>query len=364
MEAIRQTEALLPLPSGLQRAGTVPHEGTDREDGGAAQLTPGTESADGASTARGSGSTDTTPATVHTAEPRLEARGDLYAGARWLEEALPFVLLLTFVYIQSHLTSIIEIGWLVCMLHWANTGMRRQMALKERREPHKLLLVGGIIAFQIALIALLEGAPLLIQLSLRADLSSPPEMAEVFWLVLVTDLLSRYVLMLLKTLIALALPLSTRRLRRFFSLVEACGTCYRTVLPVPVWHAWLVHAAERHMRGPVSLIYLTFKLAVLVERLRTTALMARSVLLQQVLVGRYASTAEVLELGDDVCSICQESMSCPVVLDECGHLFCDECILSWCERSAAPTCPLCRTPVATSATINSDGSTTLLPQLF
>ena len=118
------------------------------------------------------------------------------------------------------------------------------------------------------------------------------------------------------------------------------------------------------MRGPVSLIYLTFKLAVLVERMRATALMARSVLLQQVPVGRYATREEVLEQGENVCSICQEAMSCPIALDECSHLFCEHCILSWCERSAAPTCPLCRTPVATAAGMNSYGTTTLLPQLF
>ena len=46
------------------------------------------------------------------------------------------------------------------------------------------------------------------------------------------------------------------------SLVESVGGCYRTMLPVPVWHAWLVHASERHLRAVVSLIYLTYKLAV------------------------------------------------------------------------------------------------------
>lgn len=38
----------------------------------------------------------------------------------------------------------------------------------------------------------------------------------------------------------------------------------------------------------------------------------------QVLVGKYASVAEVLESGDDSCSICQEQMSAPVVLDGCA----------------------------------------------
>ncbi|KAL1516029.1 hypothetical protein AB1Y20_002642 [Prymnesium parvum] len=293
------------------------------------------------------------------------ARNDLYAGARWVEEALPFSLLLAFVYIQNHLASIFELGWLVFMLGAANERMRWLTALKEHhREPRKLLLLGALLSSQIALITLLEGGAVLQQLALRTELPSSLALTEVLWLVLLTDLLCRYALMLLKTLLALALPLSTRRLRRLFSLVEEGGSCYRSVLPVPVWHAWLVHAAERHMRGPISLIYLTFKLSVLVERLRATAAMAHAVLLHQVLVGRHASEAEMLELGEELCSICQEPMSCPISLDECGHVFCEQCILSWCERSSAPTCPLCRTPLAAAACINSDGTTSLLPQLF
>ena len=111
--------------------------------------------------------------------------------------------------------------------------------------------------------------------------------------------------------------------------------------------------------------HFSFKLAVLVERMRATAMIVRSILLQQVLVGRYATREEVLEQGDDVCSICQEVMACPIALDECGHLFCEHCILSWCERSTAPTCPLCRTPVVTAAGMNAEhDTTTLLPQLF
>ena len=63
-------------------------------------------------------------------------------------------------------------------------------------------------------------------------------------------------------------------------------------------------------------------------------------------------------------TICQEDYTNPVRLD-CGHIFCEECITSWCERNTtASTCPLCRAQIHTALGAHSDGTTTLLPQVF
>ena len=73
---------------------------------------------------------------------------------------------------------------------------------------------------------------------------------------------------------------------------------------------------------------------------------------------------QVLELGDDTCTICQEEMGSPVRL-ECGHIFCEDCITAWCERAPTDsTCPLCRSPIVSRLGAHSDGSTSLLPQVF
>ena len=133
------------------------------------------------------------------------------------------------------------------------------------------------------------------------------------------------------------------------------------------------------------------ELAQLLEQGRLAYSMARSLALQQLHFGRYASTEEVctparhpsapcgtqpsrlplprayvqlLEAGDEHCAICQEPLLRPVLLDECRHIFCEECILSWSERAADATCPLCRAPIASATGSHGDGSTTLLPQLF
>ena len=207
--------------------------------------------------------------------------------------------------------------------------------------------------------------------------------------------------MLLKVVLTLVCPAAAfRRLRRVFSLLESAGLCYRSLLPMPLWYEWLLRSVQvtRHppppsRPAPVSAppcsarhaerraaaascsqgrlfaslltgLYLTFKLAALVERLRATLAMGRSLLLHQPPFGKYATTEAVLEAGDEVCAICQEHMSSPVLLDSCSHLFCEECILAWCERRPDPTCPLCRAPLATSMGAHSDGTTSLLPQVF
>ena len=43
------------------------------------------------------------------------------------------------------------------------------------------------------------------------------------------------------------------------------------------------------------------------------------------------------------CPICQEPMSIPFLLPECGHTFCYSCIKAWLQRSL--TCPMCRKEV-------------------
>ena len=102
-------------------------------------------------------------------------------------------------------------------------------------------------------------------------------------------------------------------------------------------------------------------------------------------------------MGEEGCTICQEELARPVKLDcgqrriglerherlgashaarllltaslrahPCppGHIYCEECITAWCERTVGATCPLCRAPIQTLLGQHSDGTTTLLPQVF
>jgi hypothetical protein len=48
---------------------------------------------------------------------------------------------------------------------------------------------------------------------------------------------------------------------------------------------------------------------------------------------------------------------------ECCHVFCEDCVCEWLERDR--TCPMCRASVKPPGLQSySDGTTSLLPQLF
>ena len=83
----------------------------------------------------------------------------------------------------------------------------------------------------------------------------------------------------------------------------------------------------------------------------------------QLPLGNYATPEEVMEVGSDGCTICQEDHNVPVRLD-CGHIYCEECITSWCERSKNATCPLCRAAIPSALDPHTDGTTKLLPIIF
>ena len=296
-------------------------------------------------------------------------RLELQAGARWLEDSLPFVVLLLLVFLQQHIFGIGAFCWLSTVLHNANARIRTQVLLKEQRDSLAVLSLASLLFSQMCMVVMLCGAS-----KLRAQLALRPEhdgrqassIFELLWAVLVSDLMVRYGTMLLKVVLTLVCPAAAfRRLRRVFSLLESAGLCYRSLLPMPLWYEWLLRSVQgRLFASLLTGLYLTFKLAALVERLRATLAMGRSLLLHQPPFGKYATTEAVLEAGDEVCAICQEHMSSPVLLDSCSHLFCEECILAWCERRPDPTCPLCRAPLATSMGAHSDGTTSLLPQVF
>lgn len=53
----------------------------------------------------------------------------------------------------------------------------------------------------------------------------------------------------------------------------------------------------------------------------------------------------------DKCPICIQSFKKPVILTNCNHLFCKNCIKKWIDSNSI--CPICRKPNNKYITINS-----------
>lgn len=288
---------------------------------------------------------------------------------------MPFVMLLLLVFLYRHLISILAFFWLTSMLHTANERMRRQAMLRENRSRRALLSVIGLLVAEIGAIFLMQNERLLQQLTLSKieDFDKePPTLSLLLWDVLLADLCARSAVLLLKATVAAIAPGSAaRRLRRLFSAIEAVGVCYRMLLPMPLWFHWLFHAGENAENHATiwsvgcSHLYVGFKLVAMVDRVRQAGMACKAVLFVTLPMGKYASTEEVMELGEErECTICTDEHTNPVRL-ECGHIYCEECITSWCERNTgACTCPLCRAPIASTLGTHSDGTTALLPQVF
>ena len=157
---IRESEVLLPaLPRSVSQRSSVDDDEPRGAEGGEPDAASSGGAPDDDSTSReadGVAPFEANALDGPAADRHVELREDLHAGARWLQEGLPFILLLLFVFVQNNILSIVEIGWLVYSLNDANKRMRKQMALKEARA-YPLLLLGAAVASNVALLVLMEG---------------------------------------------------------------------------------------------------------------------------------------------------------------------------------------------------------------
>ena len=295
---------------------------------------------------------------------------------RWVEDTMPFVTLLLMVFLYKHLLSLLTFFWLTSLLHDANERIRGQSLLKENRSRRRSSACRCFSSRSPSALPAQWAAPLSAAAVPRGDdlcRAAQPHHRLVGRPI--ADLCARSALSSGRHCSRSPPASAVRRLRNVNTAVELFGACYRLPLPMPLWFHWLTHAAvdddSVNGSGPtlwsvgVSHLYCGFKFIAFFERSRRAAHAARAAVWSSLPVGKYASEEELLELGEDGCTICQEVHAAPVRLS-CGHIFCEECITSWCERRAGhgATCPLCRAPVITTIGPHADGTTTLLPLLF
>jgi hypothetical protein len=77
-----------------------------------------------------------------------------------------------------------------------------------------------------------------------------------------------------------------------------------------------------------------------------------------------APTKEQVQASGGTCAICHDNYIDPVVLNECGHIFCELCLVGWLDRASNSTCPLCRARIDQDSPSYRDGSTTFFIQFY
>nr|XP_024364032.1 uncharacterized protein LOC112276696 [Physcomitrium patens] len=236
-------------------------------------------------------------------------RYDFQQLARWIEQVLPFTILLLMVFIRQHLQGFFVVFWITAVMFKANDVLRKQTALKNERKPGVLVAVGwGLVVHVIG----------------------------VYWWYRAGG--------------NVRLPVGGND--------GPAGNLER-VLRV-VWFIWNKSYGNLFSSLTTGLC-LTFKLTSSLEKVQTFLAALRALSRREVQYGAYATSEEVLAAGD-MCAICQEKMHAPISL-RCKHIFCEDCVSEWFERER--TCPLCRAVVKPVGLRSyGDGSTSLFIQLF
>ncbi|CAM6015079.1 unnamed protein product [Sphagnum balticum] len=330
--------------------------------------TAGSESTSGVaiSSEDSSEAAQTAGASANTGRDAGSQRYDFQQLARWIEQALPFTILLLMVFIRQHLQGFIVSVWITAVMFKANDLLRKQTALKNERRPIFLVALGiGLLVHIVGVYWWYSAGALWRPLVLL-----PPRNIPMFWqaifIIVVNDTVVRQAAMVLKSWLLIHFKNSRgrnyRRQAQLLTLVEYILLLYRALIPAPVWYRFFLNKEYGNLFSALTTgLYLTFKLTSTLEKTQTFLAALRALSRREVQYGAYATSEEVLAAGD-MCAICQEKMHAPISL-RCKHVFCEDCVSEWFERER--TCPLCRA-VVKSAGLRSygDGSTNLFIQLF
>lgn len=306
------------------------------------------------------------PAHVDLANSASTRSYDVQRFVRWLEQILPFFLLLLLIFIRQHLQGFSVTLWIAAVMFKSNDILRKQTALKEERKISVLLIIS--LVFMLHVVSVYwwyRGNNLLYPFVLLPPKAIPPFWHAVF-IITVNDIMVRHAAMAFKCLLLIHYKNGRGRdygkQGQMLTLLEHLLLLYRALLPIPVWYKFFLNKAYGSLFSSLTTgLYLTFKLTSLVEKVQSLFAALRALSHKEVHYGSYA-TAEQVNAAGDLCAICQEKMHAPILL-RCKHIFCEDCVSEWFERER--TCPLCRALVK-PADIKSygDGSTSLFLQLF
>ncbi|XP_024969965.1 E3 ubiquitin-protein ligase RNFT1-like isoform X2 [Cynara cardunculus var. scolymus] len=295
-----------------------------------------------------------------------QQRYDLQQVSRWIEQILPFSLLLIVVFIRQHLQGFFVTIYVTAFMYKSNDILRKQTALKGERKLS--VLVGYSIIFMLHVIGVYwwyQNDDLSYPLFMVPPKAIPPFWHAIF-IIIINDTMVRQAAMTFKLVLLMYYKNGRghnfRRQGQMLTLVEYALLLYRAFLPAPVWYRFFLNKEYGSLFSSlITGLYLTFKLTSVVEKVGSFYAALKALSRKEMHYGSYATSEQVSEAGD-MCAICQEKMQAPILLC-CNHIFCEDCVSEWFERER--TCPLCRALVR-PADIRSfgDGSTSLFFRLF
>ncbi|XP_057804375.1 uncharacterized protein LOC131019802 isoform X2 [Salvia miltiorrhiza] len=223
-------------------------------------------------------------------------RYDIQQAARWIEQVLPFSLLLLIVFIRQHLQGFCVTIWIAAFMFKSNDIVRKQTALKGERKITTL--IGIVILYSLHVFGFYWWY--------RNDvlyplLMLPPRTIPPFWnvifIIMVNDTLVRQAAMILKCMLLIYFKNSRgrnyRRQGQMLTLVEYLLLLYRALLPAPVWYRFFLNKEYGSLFSSLMTgLYLTFKLTSVVEKVQSFITALKALSRKDIHYGVYATTEQ------------------------------------------------------------------------
>lgn len=291
----------------------------------------------------------------------------LQVAMLWIEQFLPFTLLLLIVFIRHHWQGLFVTIWIATFMFKSNDILKEQTALQGERKIS--ILVGIFLVLLLHVIVVYwwyQNDDLLYPLLMLPPNALPP-FCDAIFIIMINDIMARQAAMGFKCTLLMYYKNcrghNFRQQGRMLTLVEYVLLLYRALLPVPVWYRFFLNKDYGSLFSLlITGLYMIFKVRYVVKKVQSffTALL-KAFSQKEVQYGFYA-TLEQVDAAGDLCAICKGKMQAPILL-QCRHIFCEDCVSEWFEGES--TCPVCGVLVKPGDLHSfGDGSTTLSFELF
>ncbi|KVI03246.1 Zinc finger, RING/FYVE/PHD-type [Cynara cardunculus var. scolymus] len=226
---------------------------------------------------------------VNNTRNSSDQRNGVDQATTWIEQVLPFILLLLAVFIRQHLQGLLVTISIAAFLFKSNDILRKQTALKVQRVSINILVRQAAMVVKCLLLMYYKNSK----------------------------------------------GLNYRKQGQMLRLVEYLLLLYRALLPVPVWYRFFLNEEYGSLFSAlITGLYLTFKLTSLVEKVQSLSCALKALSHEEIHYGTYATTEQAglmhphVDEGGEICAICQDKMRAPVMLC-CKHIFCEDCVSEW-----------------------------------
>ncbi|KAG5550808.1 hypothetical protein RHGRI_015688 [Rhododendron griersonianum] len=227
-------------------------------------------------------------------------RYDIQQAARWIEQVLPFSLLLLVVFIRQHLQGFFVTIWIAAVMFKSNEILRKQTALKGERKIYVLIGISFVfLNHVIGLYWWYRNDDLLYPLIMLPPKAIPPFWHAIF-IIMVNDTLVRQAAMILKCILLMYFKNSRgrnyRKQGQLLTLVEYLLLLYRALLPAPVWYRFFLNKEYGSLFSSLMTgLYLTFKLTSVVEKVQSFFAALKALSRREIHYGAYATSEQVVQ---------------------------------------------------------------------